>query len=116
MTTASPTTTAAPVATSRGPVDQLTRRLEAFPLRLRLIAIMLVLLTLALTLTASATAVLMRRELTQAVDADLLRAWPSVAQQAYASIVTQSKTRLPSLKDVPSAPRRSRARRRSARP
>src|SRR5690349_17918172 len=76
--------------------ERFARHLEALPLRLRLIAILLVLLLAALTLTAAATAVLMRRDLVGRVDADLERAYPSVAQQALITIVRQQANRLPS--------------------
>lgn len=82
--------------TRPAPREAVSRRLEALPLRLRLIAILLVLLLAALTLTAAATAVLMRRDLVGRVDADLERAYPSVAQQALITIVRQQANRLPS--------------------
>jgi two-component system OmpR family sensor kinase len=82
-------------STSRPILRRVTRRLEALPLRLRLIAILLVLLLVALTVTAGATAVLMRRDLVAAVDRDLQRAWPTVAQQALDTLRTQSRSRLP---------------------
>ena len=82
--------------TRRPPVDVVSRKLEALPLRLRLIAILLVLLLAALTLTAGATAVLMRRDLVGRVDSDLDRAYLSVAQQALNRIVRQQDSRLPS--------------------
>ena len=94
------TTTAPPpgrlTRTARPALQRVSRRLEALPLRLRLIAILVVLLLAALTLTAGATAVLMRRDLVAAVDRDLQRAWPTVAQQALDTLRTQSRSRLPS--------------------
>ena len=83
-------------STRPAPLDAVSRKLEALPLRLRLIAVLLVLLLAALTLTAAATAVLMRRDLVGRVDTDLKRAYPSVAQQALNTIIRQQGNRLPS--------------------
>jgi two-component system OmpR family sensor kinase len=86
----------ATTAPTRSPLDRARGGLEALPLRARLIAVLLVLLLAALTLTAAATAALLRRDLMQRVDADLQRAYPSVAQQALDTLRRQSTNRLPS--------------------
>jgi two-component system, OmpR family, sensor kinase len=79
----------------RGAFDQVTRRLEALPLRVRLVAILLVLLTAALAVTGTATAVLMRRELVSGVDRQLQLAADPVATQAFNDLGTAMSEGIP---------------------
>ena len=67
----------------RGVPPALTRRLDRLPLRVRLVAVVLVMLFVALALSGTATVLLMRKSLTDSVDADLRVAAAPVARQVF---------------------------------
>ncbi len=81
--------------TDGGPFARIVRRLEAVPLRTRLVAIVGTLVGAALILTSLVTALLMRSDLMDRVDAELLSVARPVANQALADL-TRSETTFPS--------------------
>ena len=77
----------------------LTRRihrgLQTIPLQVRLVAILLTLLLLTVSLTTGATAVLLKRELTERVDAELNAATRPIVTQALRDLVVTGSVRIP---------------------
>ncbi len=75
----------------RGPAARVVRQLEAVPLRTRLVAIVGTLVGAALILTSLVTALLMRSDLMDRVDAELLSVARPVASQALADLNRDTK-------------------------
>ena len=69
--------------------------LQSIPLQIRLVAILIVLLLLTVSLTTAATAVLLKRDLTDRIDAELRAATRPVVSQARRDVVTTGSVRIP---------------------
>ncbi|MDO5504595.1 MAG: HAMP domain-containing sensor histidine kinase [Actinomycetia bacterium] len=83
------------MASRRGGSARLRTALHSMPLQVRLIAILLVLLLLTVSLTTAASALILRRDLTERVDAELRAAARPVLTQALQDIWATGSTRIP---------------------
>lgn len=69
--------------------------LQTIPLQIRLVAILLTLLLLTVSLTTAATAFLLKRDLTERIDAELQAATRPIVSQALRDLVVTGSVRIP---------------------
>src|ERR1035437_8420054 len=70
----------------RSVISRVTRPIEVLPMRVRLVALLVSLLLVALTLTSFATSALMRRQLMDNADRDLMAAAEATASRLVRSL------------------------------
>ena len=75
--------------------QRLYQGLQSIPLQIRLVAILLVLLLLTVSLTTAATAVLLKRDLTDRIDAELRAATRPIVSQALQDMRATGSMRIP---------------------